>query len=210
MHPIKGACHLAARAYSLVSASIASGGLYAVPTSQPSVLTSGMLKMQALLQSSHMYYDAKKHFGGHGVIVGEINVDLPKMMEQKTKSVDGLTKGIEGLFKKNKIRYVKGWGSFVSPTEIKVALSDGGEETISTKNVMIATGSAPSSVPGLEIDEERRVPTLQALTETRRASEVHIAGWLPVMPFIQIQTQNHVKAGIHASIGPTESVHFLP
>lgn len=110
-----------------------------------------------------MYYDAKKHFGGHGVIVGEINVDLPKMMEQKTKSVDGLTKGIEGLFKKNKIRYVKGWGSFVSPTEIKVALSDGGEETISTKNVMIATGSAPSSVPGLEIDEERIVSSTGAL-----------------------------------------------
>lgn len=113
--------------------------------------------VQALLQSSHMYYDAKKHFGGHGVVVGDLNVDLPKMMEQKTKSVDSLTKGIEGLFKKNKIKYVKGWGSFVSPTEVKVALSDGGEETISTKNVMIATGSEPSSIPGLDIDEDRWV-----------------------------------------------------
>lgn len=113
--------------------------------------------VQALLQSSHMYYDAMKNFEGHGVVVGDVKVDLPKMMEQKTKSVDGLTKGIEGLFKKNKVKYVKGWGSFVSPTEIKVALSDGGEETISTKNVMIATGSEPSSIPGLEIDEDRHV-----------------------------------------------------
>lgn len=110
---------------------------------------------QALLQSSHMYYDAKKHFAGHGVVVGDISVDLPKMMEQKSKSVDGLTKGIEGLFKKNKVTYVKGWGSFVSPTEVKVALSEGGEEIISTKNVMIATGSEPSTIPGLEIDEDR-------------------------------------------------------
>ena len=67
--------------------------------------------MQALLQSSHMYYDAMKHFGDHGVMVEGVKVDLTKMMEQKKNSVEGLTKGIEGLFKKNKVEYVKGWGS---------------------------------------------------------------------------------------------------
>lgn len=67
--------------------------------------------MQALLQSSHMYYDAMKHFEGHGVMVEGVKVDLAKMMEQKEASVKGLTQGIEGLFKKNKVEYVKGWGS---------------------------------------------------------------------------------------------------
>lgn len=69
--------------------------------------------LQALLQSSHMYYDAKNHFEGHGVVVEGVKVDLAKMMEQKKSSVDGLTKGIEGLFKKNKVEYVKGWGSLI-------------------------------------------------------------------------------------------------
>lgn len=123
------------------------------------VLSMTRVIMQALLQSSHMYYDAKKHFQSHGVVVGDLKVDLPKMMEQKSNSVSGLTKGIEGLFKKNKVKYVKGWGSFVSPTEVKVALSDGGEEIISTKNVMIATGSEPSTIPGLVIDEDRCATT---------------------------------------------------
>ena len=58
-----------------------------------------------------MYYDANKKFEGHGVMVEGVKVDLGKMMEQKQASVDGLTKGIEGLFKKNKVEYVKGWGS---------------------------------------------------------------------------------------------------
>ena len=68
-------------------------------------------RVQALLESSHMYYDAKKKFEGHGVMVEGVKIDLGKMMEQKQASVDGLTKGIEGLFKKNKVEYVKGWGS---------------------------------------------------------------------------------------------------
>ena len=67
--------------------------------------------MQALLESSHKYYDAMKHFESHGVVVEGVKIDLGKMMEQKKASVDGLTKGIEGLFKKNKVDYVKGWGS---------------------------------------------------------------------------------------------------
>lgn len=60
--------------------------------------------MQALLQSSHMYYDAMKHFASHGIVADNVKVDLDKMMAQKAKTVEGLTKGIEGLFKKNKVR----------------------------------------------------------------------------------------------------------
>jgi dihydrolipoamide dehydrogenase len=60
--------------------------------------------MQALLESSHMYYHAKNHFAAHGVMADNVTLDLGKMMAQKAKSVEGLTKGIEGLFKKNKVR----------------------------------------------------------------------------------------------------------
>jgi pyruvate/2-oxoglutarate dehydrogenase complex dihydrolipoamide dehydrogenase (E3) component len=102
-----------------------------------------------------MYYDAKKHFAAHGIITEGVSIDLPAMMSQKLKAVEGLTKGIEGLFKKNKVTYMKGWGSFASNTEVKVSLLDGGETSVKAKNIMIATGSDATSVPGLTIDEQR-------------------------------------------------------
>jgi dihydrolipoamide dehydrogenase len=102
-----------------------------------------------------MYYEAKTHFADHGIVADNVSVDLKAMMAQKSKSVTGLTSGIEGLFKKNKITYVKGWGSFVNPNEVKVDLLEGGETTVRAKNVMIATGSDVSTVPGLTIDEKR-------------------------------------------------------
>ena len=112
-------------------------------------------KMQALLDSSHKYYDAQKHFKDHGITVSGLEVDLPTMMKQKEKAVKGLTGGIEGLFKKNKVEYVKGWGSFASNNEVKVDLIEGGETTLKAKNIIIATGSVPTSVPGLTIDEDK-------------------------------------------------------
>lgn len=102
-----------------------------------------------------MYYDATKHFASHGVKVDNVSVDLEAMMAQKDKSVAGLTGGIEGLFKKNKVTYVKGWGSLAGPNEVKVNLLEGGEASVKTKNIMIATGSDVSSVPGLTIDEDK-------------------------------------------------------
>lgn len=102
-----------------------------------------------------MYYDAKKHFANHGVVAENVSIDLGAMMAQKDRSVKGLTSGIEGLFKKNKSLVRQGLGSFASANEVKVALLEGGEQTIQTKNVIIATGSDVSSVPGLSIDEER-------------------------------------------------------
>jgi len=110
-----------------------------------------------------MYYDACKHFKKHGINVEGVSIDLPTMMAQKDKAVAGLTSGIEGLFKKNKVTYVKGWGSLASPHEVKVALSDGGEQTIATKNILLATGSDYSTLPGLDIDEEHIVSSTGAL-----------------------------------------------
>jgi dihydrolipoamide dehydrogenase len=75
------------------------------------------------------------------------------MMAAKDNSVEGLTKGVEFLFKKNNVDYIKGTGQFISENEVKVTLNEGGEKTLRGKNIIIATGSEPTPFPGLEIDE---------------------------------------------------------
>lgn len=130
-------------------------GLYS--SSQSHVL------MQALLHSSHMFHEAKHSFANHGVKVSSVEVDLPAMMAQKDKAVGNLTKGIEGLFKKNKVNYVKGYGKFIAPSEISVDTQDGGNTVVSGKNIIIATGSDVKDLPGITIDEERIVSSTGAL-----------------------------------------------
>ena len=85
-------------------------------------------------------------------------------MKAKDQSVTGLTKGIEFLFKKNGVEYIKGAGSFVNEHEVKVALNDGGETSVRGKNILIATGSEASGFPGLEIDEKRVITSTGALS----------------------------------------------
>ena len=99
------------------------------------------------------------------------------MMAQKSKSVSGLTKGIEGLFKKNKVTYAKGWGSLTStPGEVVVAKEDGTTETISTKNVILATGSEPASLPGVDVDEDTVVTSTGALALTEVPKRMVVIG----------------------------------
>jgi dihydrolipoamide dehydrogenase len=85
------------------------------------------------------------------------------MMKSKDTSVAGLTKGVEFLFKKNGVEYIKGTASFTGEHEIKVNLTDGGEQTIVGKNIVIATGSEATPFPGLEIDEKRIVTSTGAI-----------------------------------------------
>ena len=85
------------------------------------------------------------------------------MLSAKDKSVSALTKGVEGLLKKNKVDYIKGAASFASPTEIDVALLDGGKTQISGKNIIIATGSEVTPFPGIEVDEKQVVSSTGAL-----------------------------------------------
>lgn len=84
-------------------------------------------------------------------------------MKAKDQSVSGLTKGVEFLFKKNGVEYIKGAGSFVNEHEIKVQLNDGGETSVIGKNILIATGSEATPFPGLEIDEKRVVSSTGAI-----------------------------------------------
>lgn len=139
-------------------------------------LNVGCIPSKALLQSSHMFYDAQKHFAKHGIKTGGVELDLEAMMAQKDSSVKGLTSGIEGLFKKNKVTYVKGWGSFKSVNEINVQLLDGGETTLRGKNIMIATGSDVASLPGLEIDEERIVSSTGAIALKEVPKDMIVVG----------------------------------
>lgn len=127
-------------------------------------LNVGCIPSKALLHSSHLYEDAKNNFSKHGIAInGSVEVDLPAMMKHKASSVTGLTKGIEGLFKKNKVTYVKGWGKLASPNEVSVDLIDGGEKKISAKNIMIATGSDVASLPSVPFDEVKIVSSTGAL-----------------------------------------------
>ncbi|MEN3324571.1 dihydrolipoyl dehydrogenase [Mariniflexile soesokkakense] len=125
-------------------------------------LNVGCIPSKALLDSSHHYEDAIKHFEEHGIeIPGDIKVNLEKMIARKQAVVDQTTGGIDFLMKKNNIDVYQGLGSFKDATHITIS----GDETIEieAKNTIIATGSKPSSLPFINIDKERIITSTEAL-----------------------------------------------
>lgn len=126
-------------------------------------LNVGCIPSKALLDSSHHYYDAVKHFEEHGILVDTPKIDFPKMIDRKAKVVEQTTGGIKYLMDKNKIDVYEGMGSFVDATHVKVAKNDGSEETIEGKNIIIATGSKPSTLPFISLDKERVITSTEAL-----------------------------------------------
>ncbi len=125
-------------------------------------LNVGCIPSKALLGSSHKYEEASSHLAEHGVEVKSVKLNLAKMMERKAKIVASLCSGIEGLFLKNKITYLKGHASFISANEILVKSGES-EEKIRAKNIVIATGSDIAHIPGINIDEEKIVSSTGAL-----------------------------------------------
>ena len=117
----------------------------------------GCIPSKALLHSSHLYEHAKKDFKHHGILGGEgVTFDLDKMMDAKSKSVKSLTGGIEHLFKKYGVEYVKGKGKLKSGSEVEATLNDGaGVKTLKTKNILLATGSEVSPLPPVPVDNAR-------------------------------------------------------
>ena len=95
--------------------------------------------------------------------VSSVRLNLPQMLKAKDTSVTALTKGIEGLFKKNKVDYIKGEASFESSTRLSVNLLEGGQTEVEAKNIIIATGSEVTPFPGIEIDEKQIVSSTGAL-----------------------------------------------
>ena len=104
-----------------------------------------------------------KHFEEHGILIDPPKVDFGKMVERKATVVEQTTGGIKYLMDKNKIDVYEGMGSFVDATHVKVAKNDGSEETIEGTNIIIATGSKPSTLPFISIDKERVITSTEAL-----------------------------------------------
>ncbi|MCH2458402.1 MAG: dihydrolipoyl dehydrogenase [Henriciella sp.] len=120
-------------------------------------LNVGCIPSKALLHGSELFAAAKNDFAGLGIKMSGLELDLDQMMSQKTDAVNGLTQGVEFLMKKNKVDYVKGFGRIKETGVVEVDGEDGEQKTLNTKNIVIATGSVPSSLPNIEIDEERVV-----------------------------------------------------
>ncbi len=127
-------------------------------------LNVGCIPSKALLDSSHHYDDAVKHFEEHGIeIPGDVKINLEKMMERKSAVVSQTIDGIKFLMNKNKIDVFEGVGSFKDATHITIDKSEGDSETIEAKNTIIATGSKPASLPFIKIDKERIITSTEAL-----------------------------------------------
>ena len=126
-------------------------------------LNVGCIPSKALLHSSELFEEASNGMAKHGVNVMGVELDLAQMLGHKDKVVKELTRGIELLFKKNKVTYVKGHGRLAGNGKVAVALGDGGTQELDATHVIIATGSDVMPLPGVTIDEERVVSSTGAL-----------------------------------------------
>jgi dihydrolipoamide dehydrogenase len=127
-------------------------------------LNVGCMPSKALLHASELWEAATGgEFAKLGIEV-KPKLNLPQMMVQKAESVEALTKGVEFLMKKNKVDYVKGWGRIAGVGKVVVKAEDGSETTLETKNIVIATGSEPTPLPGVSVDNVRIVDSTGALS----------------------------------------------
>jgi len=138
-------------------------------------LNVGCIPSKALLHASEMFEAAATTFASMGVVVGPPKLDLTAMMKQKTVAVDGLTRGVEFLMKKNKVTYVTGCGRIAGAGRVEVT-GESGVQTLDTKNIVIATGSAPMELPGIAIDEKRIVSSTGALALDKVPGKLLVVG----------------------------------
>ena len=134
-------------------------------------LNVGCIPSKALLHATHLLHETHENFEKMGLMGAAPKVDWAKMQAYKGDVVNGNTKGIEFLFKKNKITWLKGWASIPAPGQVKV-----GDEIHSAKAIVIATGSEPSSLPGVTVDEETVVTSTGALTLAKPPKSMVVIG----------------------------------
>ena len=139
-------------------------------------LNVGCIPSKSLLNLSENYHKAQKEFNGLGIEANSIKLNLSKMMSNKNKSVLTLTKGVEYLFKKNKITYLKGNGSISSQNIVTVVDEFKKKSNYQTKNIVISTGSIPASLPEIKIDEKIIVSSTGALSFNKVPKELIIIG----------------------------------
>tara|TARA_B100000989_G_scaffold296426_1_gene279664 strand:+ start:208 stop:1608 length:1401 start_codon:yes stop_codon:yes gene_type:complete len=138
-------------------------------------LNIGCIPSKSLLNLSEAFHEAKS-FSKIGIETGDIKLNLSKMMKNKEKAVSILTKGVEFLFKKNKVAYIKGRGSFKDNNNILITDSEGGSNIIESKNIIISTGSEAASFPGVAFDEEKILSSTGALNIKKVPNKMLIVG----------------------------------
>ena len=146
------------------------------PTLGGTCLNVGCIPSKALLQSSHHYETAVHDFAAHGIKAGFLALDLPVMMERKKKVVVDLTKGIEFLFKKNKVTSFNGSAWLAGPGKVAVNGADGKSHSLSAKHIILATGSESTPLPGVEIDEKKIVSSTGALSLSKVPDRLVVIG----------------------------------
>ena len=142
-------------------------------------LNVGCIPSKALLNATHHLHMAQHQFKSFGINTGPVTVDWDQMLKSKSSAVTGLTGGIEYLFKKNKVDYLKGWGKFASANAIDVDLNAGGTQQVSAKNIIIATGSEPNALPkatGLDFDEEYVISSTGGLSLKKIPKKMIVVG----------------------------------
>jgi dihydrolipoamide dehydrogenase len=139
-------------------------------------LNIGCIPSKAMLHASELYEEAEDKFAEMGIKVGKPSVDLAAMLKFKQQGVDGNVKGVDYLFKKNKIDTFTGAGKIVAPGKIEVKGSDGKTQVVETKNIVIATGSDVTRLNGIDIDEKRIVSSTGALDLPKVPGKLLIVG----------------------------------
>ena len=138
-------------------------------------LNVGCIPSKSLLNLSEEFHKVKG-LANKGIEVGDVKLNLDKMMKSKDKAVTVLTKGVEFLFKKNKVTYFKGYGTFKSQNEISIKDNENKETIIQSEKTIIATGSVATSLPGIEIDEQKIVSSTGALKLEKVPNKMVVVG----------------------------------
>ncbi len=138
-------------------------------------LNVGCIPSKSLLNLSEEFYKIKG-LANKGIEVGDVKLNLDKMMKSKDKAVTVLTKGVEFLFKKNKVTYFRGYGSFKSTNEISIKDNENKETIIQSEKTIIATGSVATSLPGIKIDEQKIVSSTGALKLQKVPKKMVVVG----------------------------------
>ena len=149
------------------------------PTLGGTCLNVGCIPSKAVLDSTEYYHKAAHQFSEHGIDLDNLRVDLPRLMDRKDRVVQKVCKGVEFLMKKNKVDVVQGVASFVNATTVRVQPPDGGsgeEKMLTAPNIVIATGSKPSTLPFITLDKERIITSTEALALRQLPQHLIIVG----------------------------------
>lgn len=139
-------------------------------------LNVGCIPSKALLDSSEHYHNAHEKFSQHGILLSNLQVDMPQMIRRKNEVVDQTVKGLDFLMKKNKIEVFRGHGAFLGPNRIQITAADGAVTEIETDKTIIATGSKPITPPAFNYDKKRVITSTEALNIEQVPSRMVIIG----------------------------------